>query len=451
MTTYHAEHALIGDSIVPSVRITIDGATIAAVERGARQAGDEAINGIALPGMANVHSHSFQRAMAGLAEWDAGGRDNFWSWREAMYRFAQRLDPDSQHAVARFLFVEMLKAGYTAVGEFHYLHNQSGGAPYSNAGAMAEAIALAASESGIALTMLPTLYVTAGANGQALNDRQKRFGKTVEQLLKLRAGLKGKPGVTALGLALHSLRAVPAALMKEAIAGVEADVPLHIHAAEQVGEVDECVRFLGARPVEFLLREFNISERWCLVHSTHLTAEETGGLAKSGAIAGLCPTTEANLGDGIFPLPDYLDADGRIAIGGDSHIAVDPAEELKALEYSQRLALRRRNVASSKAAPHTAARLWADAARNGARALGLNAGEIAAGKRADIAVVDTDHVSLAAFDGPYAFDAYLFVTSKTAMRDVMVAGNWRVKAGRHVDDEIASRAYRDTLTAMLAS
>lgn len=449
MTTYHAEYALIGDSVVPSVRITVDGETIASVETGAREPGDEAINGLALPGMANVHSHSFQRAMAGLAEWDAGG-DNFWTWREAMYRFAQRLNPESQHAIARFLFIEMLKAGYTSVGEFHYLHNQPGGAPYTNLGAMGSAIAQAAAESGIALTMLPTLYVTGGANGKPLSDRQKLFGKTVDEILKLRAALKGKPGVTRLGLALHSLRAVPPALMTEAIAGVENDSPLHIHAAEQTGEVDECVQFLGARPVEYLLSHFDINERWCLVHSTHLTPEESYAMARTGAVAGLCPTTEANLGDGIFPLPHYLAAQGRIAIGGDSHITVDPAEELKALEYSQRLALRRRNVASTKTAPHTSARLWSEAARGGAQALGLNAGEIAPGKRADIAVVDTDHVSLAAFDGPYALGTYVFVAGKSAMRDVMVAGTWRVKAGHHADDEVASRAYRETLTAMLA-
>jgi formimidoylglutamate deiminase len=448
---YFAEHALLPDGVRNAVRIGVVGGLIASVEAEAsRQAGDEAIKGLVLPGMANVHSHAFQRAMAGLAEWDAGGSDNFWSWREAMYRFAERLDPESQLAIARFLYIEMLKAGYTSVGEFHYLHNRPGGAAYAPATAMAEAIAQSAQESGIALTMLPTLYVSGGADGRALNERQKRFGKTVDELLDLREGMRGKAGVTQLGLALHSLRAVPPALMREAIAGVEASSPIHIHAAEQTGEVDECVQALGARPVEYLLNEFGVNARWCLVHSTHLSAEETRELAASGAVAGLCPTTEGNLGDGIFPLPAYLDAGGHIAIGGDSHIAVDPAEELKMLEYSQRLAHRRRNVAASVKAPHTAARLWGDAARGGAQALGLNAGEIVKGKRADMVVVDTDHVSLAGRDGVQALDSYVFVAGKCAVRDVMVAGARAVKGRHHAGEEKATSAYVDVVRRILS-
>lgn len=452
MQVYHAEQALLPDGVRKNVRIGVENGVIQSVEADvARQARDEAIKGLALPGMANVHSHAFQRAMAGLAEWDAGGQDNFWSWREAMYRFAERLDPQAQEAIARFLYIEMLKAGYTSVGEFHYLHNQPGGAAYAPATAMADAIASAAQSSGIALTLLPTLYVTGGADGRALNERQRRFGKTVDELLKLRGAMRGKPGVTTLGLALHSLRAVPPALMREAIAGVEAGSPIQIHAAEQTGEVEECVRFLGARPVEYLLKTFGIDRRWCLVHSTHLTPQETEGLAKSGAVAGLCPTTEGNLGDGIFSLPDYLDADGHFAIGGDSHIAVDPAEELKILEYSQRLLHRRRNVAASAGVPHTAARLWAEAARSGARALGLNAGALETGKRADLAVVDTDHVSLAGRDAMQALDSYVFVAGRGAVRDVMVAGQWVVQGRHHAVEDNASSAYRETIAKILAA
>ena len=441
MTYYHADHALLPEGVRSGVRIQIIDGVIRSVEVIAPGVGDEPIKGLVLPGMANVHSHAFQRAMAGLAEWDAGGKDNFWSWREAMYRFAERLDPETQLAIARFLYIEMLKAGYTSVGEFHYLHNQPGGAAYAPATAMAEAIAQAAHESGIALTLMPTLYVTGGADGRALNERQKRFGKTVDALLKLRAGMRGKAGVTQLGLALHSLRAVPPKLMHEAIAGVEATSPIHIHAAEQIGEVDESVAAFGARPVAYLLRAFGVDRRWCLVHSTHLDAAETRELALSGAVAGLCPTTEANLGDGIFPLPDYLAAGGRIAIGGDSHIAVDPAEELKALEYSQRLLHRRRNVAASAREPHTAARLWGEAARNGAQVLGLNAGEIAVGKRADLVVIDTDHVSLAGRDGAQALDSYVVVAGKSAVREVVVAGRRVVEGGRHRRDADAAAGY----------
>jgi formimidoylglutamate deiminase len=450
MQVYHAEQALLPEGVRKSVRIGVaDGVIRSVAAEAARQAGDEAIAGLALPGMANVHSHAFQRAMAGLAEWDAGGQDNFWSWREAMYRFAERLDPETQEAIARFLYIEMLKAGYTAVGEFHYLHNRVGGAAYAPPTAMADALAAAAATSGIAMTLLPTLYMTAGADGRALTERQKRFGKSVDELLRLRADMKGKAGVTAVGLALHSLRATPAKAMREAIAGVEATSPLHIHAAEQTGEVDESVQVLGARPVEFLLREFGVDRRWCLVHSTHLTADETRGLAQSGAVAGLCPTTEGNLGDGIFPLPDYLATGGHFAIGGDSHIAVDPAEELRMLEYSQRLSHRRRNVGASTQTPHTAARLWSEAARSGARALGLDAGEIAAGKRADLAVVDTTHVSLAGRDGAQAMDSYVFVAGGDAVRDVMVGGRWVVRGRRHALEGAADQAYRDATLRIL--
>ena len=365
------------------------------------------------------------------------------------YRFAERLTPDSQEAIARFLYVEMLKAGYTAVGEFHYLHNQPGGAAYAPPTAMADAIASAAQVSGIALTLLPTLYMTGGTDGRVLSERQRRFGKTVDELLRLRESMRGKPGVTGLGLALHSLRAVPPAMMREAIAGVDAAAPLHVHAAEQTGEVEESVQAFGARPVEYLLKELNVDRRWCLVHATHLSPDETQSLAKSGAVAGLCPTTEGNLGDGIFPLPDHLAAGGHIAIGGDSHIAVDPAEELRMLEYSQRLALRRRNVAASAERPHTAARLWAEAARSGAQALGLNAGTIEVGRRADLAVVDAGHVSLAGREGVQVLDTYVFVAGKEAVRDVMVGGAWVVNNRRHAGEDTATANYRRAVQAIL--
>ncbi len=450
MQHYFAECALLPEGVRNGVRVGVEDGRIRSVDVGASSAGDQVIKGLVLPGMANVHSHAFQRAMAGLAEWDAGGRDNFWSWREAMYRFAERLDPPAQLAIARFLFIEMLKAGYTSVGEFHYLHNQPGGSAYAPASAMAEAIASAAHESGIALTLMPTLYVTGGADGRALSARQRRFGKTVSELLTLREAMRGKSGVTQLGLALHSLRAVPPTLMREAIAGVEADSPIHLHAAEQTGEVDEAIATLGTRPIDYLLTQFPVDQRWCFVHATHMNTRETRALAESGAVAGLCPTTEANLGDGIFRLTEFVNAGGRIAIGGDSHIAVDPAEELKALEYSQRLLHRRRNVSASAAAPQTAARLWGETARNGAQVLGLSAGEIAVGKRADLVAIDTDHVSLAGRDGNQALASYVFVAGRRAVRDVMVAGTWLVKDRHHAGEESASNDYRAVGRRMLA-
>jgi formimidoylglutamate deiminase len=451
MITYFAHHALLPEGVRASVRIGVADGLIRSVEAGvALAAEDQAIAGLVLPGMANVHSHAFQRAMAGLAEWDAGGRDNFWSWREAMYRFAERLDPEAQLAIARFLYIEMLKAGYTSVGEFHYLHNQPGGAAYTPASAMADAIVEAARESGIALTLMPTLYVTGGADGRPLSERQKRFGKTVDELLSLRASMQGKAGVTQAGLALHSLRAVPPTLMRAAIEGVDTETPIHLHAAEQTGEIDEALAAFKRRPIDYLLSEFPVDRRWCFVHATHMNTRETRALAESGAVAGLCPTTEANLGDGIFPLAEFLNAGGRVAIGGDSHIAVDPAEELKALEYSQRLLHRRRNVSASASVPHTAARLWGEAARNGAQVLGLDAGEIAVGKRADLVIVDTNHVSLAGRDGAQALASYVFVTGRRALRDVMVAGAWQVKDRHHAQEDAAASAYRSTALQVLA-
>lgn len=451
MATYHAEHALVDGGLRSGVRISVVDGLIAAVEDASAQTGDVRITGLVLPGMANVHSHAFQRAMAGLAEWDAGGKDNFWSWREAMYRFAERLDPASQLAIARFLFVEMLKAGYTSVGEFHYLHNQPGGAAYAPPAAMAEAIAQAAHETGIALTLMPTLYVTGGADGRALSQRQRRFGKTVAELLDLRASLRGKVGVAQVGLALHSLRAVPTPLMHEAIAGVEATSPIHIHAAEQPGEVDEALSAYGKRPVDYLLSTFEVNRRWCFVHATHMDDAETVALAASGAVAGLCPTTEGNLGDGIFSLPAFLTAGGRIAIGGDSHVSVDPAEEIKMLEYSQRLLHRRRNVAASGAVPNTALRLWSAAALNGAQVLGLDGGEIAAGRRADLVVIDREHVSLAGRDAAEALGTYVFVAGRSAVRDVMVSGHWVVSNGNHLVEESATTSYRACMRAFASA
>jgi len=252
------------------------------------------------------------------------------------------------------------------------------------------------------------------------------------------------------GLALHSLRAVPTPLMHEAIAGVEATSPIHIHAAEQPGEVDEALSAYGKRPVDYLLSTFEVNRRWCFVHATHMNEPETRALAASGAVAGLCPTTEGNLGDGIFPLPGFLDAGGRIAIGGDSHVSVDPAEELKALEYSQRLLHRRRNVAASAAMPHTAARLWSAAALDGARALGLTGGEIAPGQCADLVVIDRDHVSLAGRDAAAALGSYVFVAGKSAVRDVMAGGRWVVTNGRHAGEEAAGHAWRETMARVMA-
>ncbi|HEY4556465.1 MAG TPA: formimidoylglutamate deiminase, partial [Lysobacter sp.] len=301
-------------------------------------------HGWQLPGIANLHSHAFQRAMAGLAERRGGaGDDSFWTWRETMYRFAARFDPDTLHAVATQLYVEMLEAGYTTVCEFHYLHHAPDGRAYADPAAMSRALVAAARETGIRLTLLPVLYMTGGFDGRALAERQRRFAHSVDDYLALLESLRGETGPTVtVGCALHSLRAVPEDAMHAVLAALPDSTRVHVHIAEQTAEVDECVSVRGARPVRWLLDNAPVDARWTLVHATHLDAGEVRDLAASRATVAICPTTEANLGDGLFPLRDYLDAGGRWGIGSDSHVSVSPVEELRWLEYGQRLVTRRR-------------------------------------------------------------------------------------------------------------
>ncbi|MFT4069351.1 formimidoylglutamate deiminase, partial [Paraburkholderia sp.] len=323
--------------------------------------------GPVVPGMPNLHSHAFQRAMAGLTEYRANATDNFWSWRDLMYRFAARITPEGLASVAQWLYIEMLKAGYTSVCEFHYVHHAQDGKRYANQAELAQRVVDAASAAGLGITMLPVLYQYSGFGAREPRDDQRRFINTPDSLLALLGTLRAaRPENAALryGVAPHSLRAVSQASLRALLGGIDADAPVHIHIAEQTAEVDACVETEGARPVQWLLDRFDVDGRWCLVHATHVDANETLALAKSGAVAGLCPTTEANLGDGIFPAQDYLDANGRIGVGSDSHIGVDWRAELRLLEYGQRLTRRQRNVLASARAPHVADRLF-DAALDG--------------------------------------------------------------------------------------
>ncbi|MGB6145438.1 MAG: formimidoylglutamate deiminase, partial [Rhodanobacter sp.] len=318
--------------------------------------GIETIGQWVLPGMPNLHSHAFQRAMAGLAERRGRADDSFWSWREAMYGFAAVIDPESLQAIAAQIYVEMLKAGYTRVCEFHYLHHRPDGTPYAQAEAMSLALVEAAREAGIGLTLLPVLYMSGGFDGRALGERQRRFGHDVDGYLRLLDTLQAHADRDLrVGTALHSLRAVPEAALREVLADSRVRRgPIHIHIAEQIGEVQDCLAIRGARPVEWLFDHAEVDARWCLVHATHLTEAETARIAASGAVAGLCPTTEANLGDGLFPLAAYLDAGGTFGIGSDSHISISPVEELRWLEYGQRLLTRRRNIAARQPAARMA-------------------------------------------------------------------------------------------------
>jgi formimidoylglutamate deiminase len=403
-----------------------------------------------LPGMPNLHSHAFQRAMAGLAERRSRIDDSFWSWREVMYGFAAAIDPAALQAIAAQLYVEMLKAGYTQVCEFHYLHHQPDGTPYAQHETMSLALIEAAREAGIALTLLPVFYMSGGFDGRALAPRQCRFGNSVDSYLRLLESLQPyENGQLRVGMALHSLRAVPADAMHEVLASQSTQqCPIHIHVAEQIGEVQDCLALRGARPVEWLLDNAAVDERWCLVHATHLTDIEMTRLAASGAVAGLCPTTEANLGDGLFPLGDYLDAGGRLGIGSDSHISVSPVEELRWLEYGQRLVSRHRNIGARRPGASVGETLWRAALGGGAKASGLPIGELHEGARADLLVLDENSPLLAARDKVSVIDSFLFAGNTPLVRHVMCGGEWVVRDFRHRDEERISARYRQTVARL---
>jgi len=411
----------------------------------------ETVAGPAIPGLSNLHSHAFQRAMAGLAEGPATSDDDFWSWRQALYRFVERLTPDDLEAIAAQLYGEMLRHGYTGVVEFHYLHHAADGRAYDDPAEMAHRLSLAARQTGIALTLAPTLYINNGFGGRPADTGQRRFVNSVEDHLKLvesAADGLDDSGNQTIALALHSLRAVPPDALAAAVSGFLADRPIHIHCAEQTKEVEECLAWSGARPVEWLLANAAVDSRWCLVHATHMTGDETIGLAQSGAVAGICPTTEADLGDGLFPLRPYLAAGGRLGVGTDSHVAVSAAEELRWLEYGQRLSDRKRNRAGD-AGRSAARRLYDDATSGGAQAAGRQTGRLEAGGRADLVVLDQTNPGLAARTGDRLLDAYVFRGGDNPVRDVMVGGKWAVRDGRLPEQTAIADRFRRCLGRLL--
>jgi len=400
-----------------------------------------------LPGMPNLHSHAFQRAMAGLAERKGKSDDSFWTWRETMYAFAATVGPDELQAIAAQLYVEMLKSGYTQVCEFHYLHHQPDGTPYAQPEAMSLALIEAAREAGIALTLLPVLYMSGGFDGRPLAPRQRRFGHDLPSYLRLLETLKAhESDKLRIGIALHSLRAVPEEALRLVLANDAAKHgPIHIHIAEQIGEVQDCLATRGARPVEWLFDHAAVDARWTLVHATHLSDKETAQIARSGAVAGLCPTTEANLGDGLFPLADFIDANGTLGIGSDSHISVSPVEELRWLEYGQRLSTCHRNIAARHQGDSVGETLWRAALRGGAAASGLSIGELRAGARADLLVLDDRAPLLAARDDRSLIDSFLFAGNVPLVRDVMVGGEWVVRGFTHRDEDRIAARYRSVM------
>lgn len=424
-----------------AVEIGADGviATVRAGEPGA------SVRGIALPAMPNVHSHAHQRFMLGLAERAGPGADSFWTWREVMYGFALKLGPEDLQAVAAQLYVEMLKSGFSIVGEFQYLHHQPDGMAYDEPAELSLRCLAAAEEAGIAITLLPTLYNHGGFGGQAPAAGQRRFINGADRFLRIYGRLKTECGgqpLRQLGISPHSFRAVTAQLLETVIAGIDGSAPIHVHVAEQTKEVDDCLAWSGKRPVAWMLENFDVSSRWTAIHATHMTEAETTALARSGAVAGLCPTTEANLGDGIFPASHYLRQKGSIAIGSDSHISVSPAEDLRMLEYSQRLRDRTRNALASGPGRSTGRSLYDAALAGGRTSMAQNVGAIAPGYRADIAVLDPDHAAQAGRSGDAILDTWIFSAGNAAVRDVFVGGRQVVKDRHHVDEDRIARRFR---------
>jgi formimidoylglutamate deiminase len=445
-----ARHALLPQGWAADVLIEWGGdGTLLALTPGSAPAAGVAQAQLVLPGMVNLHSHAFQRALGGLTETAGDNPDSFWTWRELMYRFARNITPEQIEAIAAQLYAECLRHGYTAVCEFHYVQRAPDGSLYARPAETAERVVAAARATGIGLTMLPVLYGFAGFGEQPLGSDQRRFRTDPAQVLRIveaLAPLRG--GQLEVGAAPHSLRAASIAQIQELAQAMPAGRPLHIHIAEQQDEVVQCIEATGMRPLRYLSEHIALDPRWCLVHATHIDADEVERIAGSGAVAGLCPSTEANLGDGIFPLQQFIAAGGRFGIGSDSHVSQSPVEELRWLEYGQRLQHQRRNVAVSPAQRRVGEFLWQGALLGGAQASGRKVGLLAAGMRADLLVLDSDHPNLDGAAPEDVLGAFVFAGNDNLVRDVLAGGRWVVRAGRHVDQDAIARRYKQTIVEL---
>ncbi len=451
MPIVHAMTALTAHGWKSGVRMTIEGGKIVAIEDGvAAREGDER-HAIAIPALANVHSHAFQRAMAGLAEIRGEGADTFWTWREAMYRFALAMSPDDVEAVAAQVYVEMLEAGFAAVAEFHYLHHAPDGSAYASLAEMEGRIVAAARDVGVGLTLLPVFYAHATFGAAAPKPEQRRFVTdvaTYARLLDDCRALIGAGGHDAVGVAPHSLRAATPRELAEVVA-LAGDGPIHIHVAEQIKEVEDCLAWSGARPVRWLLDHANVDDRWCLVHATHMDEGEMRGAARSQAIAGLCPVTEANLGDGTFDMALYMRERGRFGVGTDSNVSIGAAVELRQLEYAQRLATRTRNVSAPPGG--SSGRALLDAAwPGGAQALERTSGRLAVGATADILTLRADHPTLAGKTGDEILDAWIFSAGNALVDCVWSGGRKVVADGRHAARERIASWFKATMRKLSA-
>jgi formimidoylglutamate deiminase len=443
---------LLPDGWATGVRLTTVDGRIERVDVGTAPQETDERHSVAVPGIPNLHSHAFQRGLAGLTERRGPTGDSFWTWRELMYRFVERLEPEGLEAIAALVYAEMLEGGFTHVGEFHYLHHDRDGAHFANPGELAGRIAAAAQETGIGLTLLPTFYAHSGFGGASPTVRQRRFINDVESFARVveasRSAVRGLQGAT-VGVAPHSLRAVTpeelTAVVKVAQGGV-----IHIHIAEQTKEVEDCVAWSGRRPIEWLLENQAVDERWCLVHATHATEAEVWGMAASGAIVGLCPITEANLGDGIFPAQAFLEEGGRFGVGSDSNVLLDGAEELRILEYSQRLAHRARNVLASAEGRSTGRSLFDAALSGGSEVLNLQTMGLTVGASADIVSLASDHPALAERHEDEILDSWIFAGGRAVVDCVWRAGLKVVINGRHHRRDALLASYRRTLKGLLA-
>lgn len=448
-----ARHALLAQGWAKDVYLAWDGqGYLTQVQTGMAAPQAETVHEWVLPGMINLHSHAFQRAMAGLTEVaGAGSRDSFWTWRDLMYRFARHIRPAHVQAIAAQLYAECLRHGYTSVCEFHYVQRAENGSWYADPAEMAKKVVAAGRDSGIGLTMLPVLYSWAGFGEQPLRDEQARFRTDVDDVLRIVHALEDMRGPQLeVGAAPHSLRAASIAqihALQERMPGLR---PMHIHIAEQQKEVQDCLDWCGQRPLQLLLNKIEVDQRWCMVHATHLNQHETDEFAASGAVAGLCPTTEANLGDGLFPLSRYLELGGQIGIGSDSHVSQSPIEELRWLEYGQRLQHQARNIAIRSDERSVGDFLWQACLRGGAQASGRAVGSLQIGRRADLLVLDEQHPNLACASPAEVLNILVFCGNEQLVRDVMVGGQWRVRARQHWQQEQIAQRYIETLRELKA-
>ncbi|WP_024514285.1 formimidoylglutamate deiminase [Bradyrhizobium sp. Tv2a-2] len=450
MSQLHFKQVLLPGGWSREVRLSIADGRIAAVHVGVAAGEADERHAIGVPGLPNLHSHGFQRGMAGLTEIRGASSDNFWTWRDLMYRFVARMTPEDVEAITAQAYVEMLEAGFTRAGEFHYIHHDPSGAPYGDIAELGGRVAAAAQASGIGLTLLPVFYAHAGFGGQAPDQGQRRFVNSVDRFARLleasRAAVAGCTGAV-VGIAPHSLRAVTPDELTAILALADTG-PIHIHIAEQTKEVEDCIAWSDSRPVQWLLDHAPVDRRWCLVHATHMTGEETRAMAETGAVAGLCPMTEANLGDGIFNAPEFGDAGGGFGVGTDSNVLIGAADELRQLEYSQRLRLRARNVISTTGIASTGRALFDGALAGGAQALGV-AGGLAAGLAADIVSLDADSPALAGRSADAILDGWIFASRRSPVDCVWTSGRRVVTNGRHHQAESVAAGFRRRLEGLL--